>query len=101
MAPFDPVPQPPMDVVIQFAKCLLGYSIAVVVGPAQQARVELSQERLLGEAHSRVNQLADLLSHCLDLAPGLGDQQFIPMFAHGVPQKVEALADVSQDSLLL
>src|SRR5512146_3597581 len=101
VAPFYPAPYPIVHMIVQLAKSLLGCSVAIIVGPTTQARVEVSQERLLREAPSRVNPLADLLAHDRDLALGRGDQQRVLILAHGVPQKVKALADVRQDGLLL
>src|SRR6266436_3811677 len=94
-------PEPSANIIVQLVEGPLGGSIAIVVGPSPQQRVELSQERLLGVAHRGVNQLSDLFLHCLDFALGRCDQEFIPIFAHGVPQKVKARSNVGQDGLLL
>lgn len=80
---------------------LLGGSVAIIVGPTAQQRVELSQERLLTEAQGGLNLPADFLTQDLDLTLCGSNQQFVPVFAHGVPQKVEALLDGGDDGLLL
>ena len=86
---------------IQLVKGPLGCSIAVIIGPPPQAGIELTQERLLAEARSGLNQVADFLAQDLYFTLCGKSQEFVPLFAHGVPQKVEALLNVGDDSLLL
>jgi hypothetical protein len=61
----------------------------------------LAQERRLTAAQSGLKHLSDLLPHGLHFSLGGKDQQFIPIFAQGVPQKVEALLEGGEDGLLL
>ena len=86
---------------IQFAEGRFGGSVAIVVGPTSPERVELTQERLLSEAQSGLHQPSDLLAQDLHFTLCGGDQQFILIFAQGVPQKVEARLDGGEDGLLL
>src|SRR5258707_6792257 len=88
-------------IMIHFLKGPLGCSIAIVVGPAPQQWVELTQERLLAEARSGLNQVADFLAQDFYFALCGKGQQLVPIFAHGVPQKIEALVNVGEDRLLL
>src|ERR1039458_2543357 len=69
-----PAPKVVVTVVLQLVKGPLGRSVAVIVGPTAQQRVELTQERLLGEAQSGVNQPLDLVPQDLDFALCGGDQ---------------------------
>src|SRR5271166_2107419 len=101
MASGGPAPKFVVNVVFQLAKGPLGRSVAVVIGPAAQKRVELSQERFLSLSQGGLNRPADFLPQDLHFALCGDSQQFVPMFAHGVPQKVEALLDVGDDGLLL
>ena len=101
MTAMDPSPQHTVDVPVQVAEGPRRYSIAEVVGPTTQSRVELSHERLLIEAASGLNQRTDLRSQDFHFALCRSDQQFVPILAHGVPQKVEALLNVGDDGLLL
>jgi len=96
-----PAPQLAPDIIVELAEGRFGGSIAVVVGPATQQRVELTQERRLCAAQSGLDQPSDLVPQDLDFALCGGDQQFIPRLAQGVPQKVKARLDGSDDGLLL
>ena len=69
--------------------------------PNPAKAVEFANERFLAEAQSGFNTEPDFVPQGLDVTLcGIG-QEFIPKFAHGVPQKVEALMDGSNDGLLL
>src|ERR1035441_2223072 len=48
-----PAPEFVVNVVFQLVKGPLGRSVAIVVGPTAQPRVELTQERLLGRSEER------------------------------------------------
>ena len=98
---FSPAPELIPDAVVQLVKGPLGCSISVVVGPTPQKRVEFTNERFLAEAQSGFNTEPDFVPQGLDVTLcGIG-QEFIPKFAHGVPQEVEALVDRGDDGLLL
>ena len=101
MAAGNPTPNFVTHIIIQFRKGPLGCSIAMVVGPTPQERVELAQERLLCEAQGGLNQLTDFEPQAFDFVLCRLNQQFIPLFAHSVPQKVKALIDGGEDGLLL
>src|SRR6266704_85849 len=101
VASANPAPQYSIDVPVTRLESPLGYPVAIIVGPAPQQRVALSQQLLLSQTHSGVNQIADLLSQDLHFALCGSDQQFVLIFAHGVPQEVEARLDVGNDGLLL
>ena len=98
---FNPAPELIPDAVIHFLKGPFGGSISVVVGPTLQERVEFAKERLLAEAQGGLNAAPDFVPAGLDVALGRVGQEFISEFAHGVPQKVEALIGGSDDGLLL
>src|SRR3954465_2283914 len=101
VSPGGPAPQLIANVIVQFAKGLLGRSIAVIVGPTTQQRVELSQEHLLSEGRSRSNQFTNFLPQGFHFALCGSNQQFVLIFAHSVPQKGKALLNGSDDGLLL
>ena len=101
VASVNPAPYFVPDVVVQFAEDRFGGSVAVIIGPTAQERVELAQERRLTAARSGVKHLSDLLAQGLHFSLGGKDQQFIPKFAQGVPQKVQALLEGGDDGLLL
>ena len=76
-------------------------SISVIIGPTLHDRVEFAKERLLAEAPGGFDAELDFVPEGLNVTLCRVNQQFIPEFAHGVPQKVEARLDVGQDGLLL
>ena len=98
---FGPAPESIRDIIIHLFKGPLGCSIAIVVGPALQERVEFANERLLAEAQGGLNAEPDFVPQGLDVALCGKGQEFILKFAHGVPQKVEALLSGGNDGLLL
>lgn len=101
VASFGPAQQLPEDVMVQPVKGPLGGSMPIIIGPTPDEGVEFEQERLLGEAQGGLDAEPDFIPHRFDVTLGGSDQEFIPEFAHGVPQKVEPLADVGDDGLLL
>src|SRR6185369_6246855 len=101
VTPVNPAPQHAVNVPVHLAEGPRRCPIAEVVGPTTQTRVELSQERLLTEAVGGVNQLTDLPLQGNDFTLCRSDQQLVPIFAHSVPQKVEAFMNGGDDGLLL
>ena len=101
MSSFGPAPESIRDIIIHFFKGPFGGSISVIIGPPSQERVEFANERLLAEAQSGLHAEPDFVPQGLDVALCGEAQEFIPKFAQGVPQKVEALMDGSDDGLLL
>ena len=101
VASFGPAPELPKDVIVQPVEGPLGGSMPVIVGPAPDEGVEFVQERFLGEAQSGVDAEAEFLTQGFDVTLCGKAQEFVPKFAHSVPQKVEPLGDGSDDGLLL
>ena len=101
VAVFGPAPELIADAVVQLDKGPLGRSMSIVVGPTLQNGIEFAKERLLAEAQAGLNAEPDFVPQALDVALGGKGQEFIPQFAHRVPQKVEALRDGGDDGLLL
>ena len=94
-----PAPESFEHILIHAVKGPLGGSIPEVIGPTAQKRVESTDELLLRMAKSGLNQLADFDPQGFDLTLGGSGQEFIPIFAHGVPQKIKAVFDVGDDCL--
>src|SRR6185436_4503919 len=101
MAARGPAPKPCEHISVYALKGPLGSSIAEVIGPTTQERVEFADELLLSAAKSGLDQLSDFDPQGFELTLGGSDQEFIPKFAHGVPQKIKALLNVGDDCLLL
>ena len=53
VASADPAPQLAPDIIVELVKDRFGGSVAIVVGPTSQQRVELTQERLFVAAAAR------------------------------------------------
>src|SRR5947208_2268722 len=73
---FGPAPESIRDIIIHLFKGPLGCSIAIVVGPALQERVEFANERLLAEAQGGLNAEPDFVPQGLDVA--LLGEKFLP-----------------------
>ena len=101
VASFGPAQQLPKDMMVQPIEGPLGGPVPIVVGPTSQERVELAEERFLWFSQGGFDAEADFLAQGFHATLcGIG-QQFVPKFAHGVPQKVEPLVEVGDDGLLL
>ena len=74
MASGGPAPEFADDIIIQFGEGRFGRSVAIIVGPTAQQRVELSQERFLRVGRSGLYQSADLVSQALHFALCGSDQ---------------------------
>ena len=95
----DPAPELVRQIVVQFLKSPLGGSMSIVIGPTLQERIEFANERLLAEAQDGLNAEPDFVPQGLNATLCGEGQEFVLKFAHGVPQKVEAVLNGGDDGL--